>query len=375
VSIKPFKLERYFARYEFNTKYLLSSSDCESLLLSELLEMASPESLAQWQNLKLGYTESDGHPLLRTVVSNSYAQINAENVLIAVPEEAIFIAMHTLLRPGDHVIAISPTYQSLHEIAFSIGCNLTFWKLEPDLQGWKLDLNKLEDILTDQTRLLVLNFPNNPTGFIPTRQQFDAIINLAQKHGVIIFCDEMYRFLESDPALRLPSICDIYEKGIALSGLSKSFALPGLRLGWLATRQSEFLADCISYKDYTTICNSAPSEILAIIALQNSERIVARNIEIIRGNISLAEQFFGKHSGVAAWISPQAGSIAFPNWLGPGTVEEFCRDVLEKHNIMIVPGSLFDYPGNHFRIGLGRKNFYQGLEHLDDYLSKNPKAN
>jgi len=368
MPIQPFKLERYFARYEFSVKYLLSSSDCEGLLLSELLQMASPESLELWQNLKLSYTESAGHPLLRTEISHGYTQFKPENVLIAVPEEAIFIAMQTLLRAGDHVVAIAPAYQSLHELAISIGCSLTLWELEPASQGWSLDLDKLESSLTEQTRLLVLNFPNNPTGFIPTRQQFDNILALAQKHDLYVFSDEMYRLLESDPASRLPSVSDVYEKGIALSGLSKSYALPGLRIGWLTTRQDDLIEDWLGFKDYTTICNSAPSEILAIIALQNTAQIVARNLEIIRRNISLAEQFFSKYSRLVEWHSPQAGSIGFPKWLGAGTVDDFCQKALAQQGLMIVPGSIFNYPGSHFRIGLGRKNFGEALEHLDEYL-------
>ncbi len=368
MTINPFKLERYYAEYEFSAKYMLSSSDCESLTMTELLAMASPESLQLWQNLKLGYTETPGHPRLRAEIARGYAHIKPENVVIAAPEEAIFIAMQTLLNPGQHVIAIAPAYQSLHEIARSIGCSLSTWDLEPSPDGWSLDLDKLAGSFNSETRLLVLNFPHNPTGFIPSRQQFDDILNLAQKHGVYVFCDEMYRLLESDPALRLPSVCDIYEKGFALSGLSKSYALPGLRIGWLTTQQDQLIRDWLSYKDYTTICNSAPSEILAIIAIQNTERIVNRNLEIIRGNISLAEQFFAKYPAIAAWNSPTAGSVAFPKWLGSGSVETFCQDVLAKQGIMIVPGSIFDQPGGYFRIGLGRKNFGEILEHLDEYL-------
>ena len=125
MPINPFKLERYFAKYEFNTKYMLSSSDCESLGMAELLQMASPASLELWESLKLGYTEAPGHPLLRAEVAKLYPNISPENVLIAVPEEAIFIAMQTLLAPGDHVIVLTPSYQSLSEIARSIDCQVT----------------------------------------------------------------------------------------------------------------------------------------------------------------------------------------------------------------------------------------------------------
>ena len=146
--------------------------------------------------------------------------------------------------------------------------------------------------------------------------------------------------------------------------------MPGLRIGWLTTQQKALVQDWLSFKDYTTICNSAPSEILAIIALQNTEKIVERNMEIIRGNTQLAKQFFQKHNTLAEWQNPMAGSIAFPKWLGTGSVEDFCQAVLANVGIMIVPGSIFDYPGGYFRIGLGRKNLGDVLEHLDDFLER-----
>jgi aspartate/methionine/tyrosine aminotransferase len=368
MTIQPFKLERYFARYEFSVKYLLSSSDCESLGMDELLGMASPESRAVWEGLKLGYTESQGQPLLREEAAKLYEHIPADNVLIAAPEEAIFVAMQTLLQPGEHVIAVSPTYQSLYEIARSLGCHVTPWPLQSTPASWALDIQQLEASITDKTRLLVLNFPNNPTGYLPTRQEFDDILSLARRHNLTIFSDEMYRLLESDPDLRLPSVADAYENGIALSGLSKSFALPGLRIGWLVSQRSDLVPHWLAFKDYTTICNSAPSEILGIIALQNTERIVQRNLDIIRENIAIAAAFFAQHSEKFTCHLPKAGSIAFPKWRGPGTVEQLAQGLLDREGVMIVPGHLFDVPGNHFRIGLGRKNFGEALERVDEFL-------
>ncbi len=361
MPIDPFKLERYFARYEFKVKYLLSSSDCESLSLEELLQMATPETLQLWQGLRLGYTESSGHPRLRDEIAGLYERISADGVMVAAPEEAIFVAMQALLAAGDHVVVVSPTYQSLYEIARSIGCSVTPWKIEPGAGGWQIDLGALERSITPRTRVLVFNFPNNPTGHVLPRGDFDANIDLARKHGLYIFSDEMYRLLEWDPAVRLPAVCEVYEKGISLSGLSKSFALPGLRMGWLATQDLPLVERWLAVKDYTTICNSAPSEILAIIALQARERILRRNLEIIRANLQAAEQLLAGHRDRFAWFRPLAGSVAFPKWLGDGPVEQFCRDALDESGVMIVPGSLFDYPGDHFRVGLGRRNFGEAL--------------
>ncbi len=366
----PFKLERYFARYEFKVKFLLSASDCESLTLSELIQMAAPESLELWQGLTLSYTKSQGHPLLRAEAARLYNHISPDQLFVAAPEEAIFIAMQTLLSPGDHIVAVSPAYQSLHEIARAIGCTVTPWELEPGLSGWQLDLNRLEHSLTNRTRMLVINFPHNPTGYTLSREEFDAVIDLARKHELLIFSDEMYRLLEPDAGICLPSICDVYEKGISLSGLSKSFALPGLRIGWLAAQESGWIEHWLAYKDYTTICNSAPAEILGIIALQNREQIVQRNLDIIRANSALAERFFAEHRTSFSWHKPRAGSVAFPEWHGGGSVEQFCQEVLDQQGVMIVPGSLFDYPGNHFRIGLGRKNFGAAIQKVGNYLKE-----
>ncbi len=368
MPIDPFKLERYFAQHEFTAKYLLSPSDCESLTLKELLQLADAETLALWDELKLGYTESPGHPLLRAEVARLYQNITPDDVLIAVPEEAIFIVMQTLLRSGDQVVTIFPAYQSLYEVARSLGCDVTPWTLELGTAGWQMDLDRLERSLTDHARLLVVNFPHNPSGYLPTRGELDALIEIARKHNLYLFCDEMYRLLEYDPARRLPPICDLYEKGISLSGLSKTFALPGLRLGWLAMQRQALLTSWLSYKDYTTICNSAPSEVLGIIALRAKEAIVARNLRIIRQNLSAAEEFFAEHWQHFAWIKPQAGSIAFPRWLEATPVEQFCQDVLTQQNVMIVPGSIFDFPGNHFRVGLGRQNFAEALQRVSEYL-------
>jgi aspartate/methionine/tyrosine aminotransferase len=368
MSIQPFKLERYFAKYEFKAKYLLSSSDCESLGMEELLDMATPETQALWQNLKLGYTESTGNPLLRIEIAKMYAHITPDDVLVSAPEEAIFIMMHTMLKRGDHAVVISPAYQSLAEIAHSIGCRVTPWQLRPDARSWQIDITQLERSLTPKTQLLVINFPHNPTGHMISRAEFDAILTLAEQHDLPVFSDEMYRLLEWEPSRRLPPICDVYQKGISLSGLSKSFALPGLRLGWLATREHTWIEACQIYKDYTTICNSAPSEVLGIVALQNQARILQRNLEIVQSNLALAEGFFKQNEDRFRWYPPKAGSIAFPEWIGKGTVEQFCQQAIDQQGVMIVPGSLFEYPGNYFRIGLGRRNFGKALANLVIFL-------
>ena len=367
MQIKPFQLERYFAEYEFKVRYLLSASDCESIPMRDLLAMADAEMRAAWEALALGYTEAPGHPLLRAEVARLYERVGADQVLTAVPEEAIFIAMNALLSPGDGVIVVAPAYQSLYEIARSLGGEVTFWNLAPSGGEWRLDVRFLADRITPRTRLLVVNFPHSPTGYLPSRRDFDAILELAERHGLYVFSDEMYRLLEYEPARRLPAACDVYERAVTLSGLSKSFGLPGLRVGWLASRDAPSMQRFAKLKDYTTICGSAPAEILATIALRARDALIARSLEIVRGNLAEAGSFFGRHPEMFQWLPPRAGSVAFPALVSE-PVDELCRDVLEREGVMIVPARMFDYPGNHFRVGLGRRNFPEALSVLERYV-------
>ncbi|TCL74132.1 aspartate/methionine/tyrosine aminotransferase [Hydrogenispora ethanolica] len=368
MQLNDFKLERYFAKYEFNVEYLLSPSDCESLSLPELLEYADPDGKELWANLKLGYTESKGHPALREEIARLYREISAEDVLVLTPEEGIFIALNTILRPGDSAVVVDPAYQSLQEIPRSLGCKVTPWPIVAGNGQWTLDLNRLEDSIDNRTRLLAINFPHNPTGFLPSRELFAGILDLVRRHDLYLLSDEMYWLSEHHPADRLPAVADAYEKGVSLFGLSKTFGLPGLRIGWLATRGQALMDRFASMKDYTTICGSAPSEVLAIIGLRAKERLIARSREIILRNRDLAEQFFAEHPESFRWFAPQAGSTAFPELTRAVPVEAFCEDVVLTKNLMILPGTVFDAPGNHFRVGLGRQNFPQALARLGEYL-------
>ena len=367
MNIEEFTLERYFARHEFSARYLLSPSDCETLSVEELLSLADPQVHDLWRDLRLGYTESSGHLLLRAEIARLHLSVGPEDVLEAAPEEAILLAMHALLRPGDRVIVLSPAYQSLYAVARSIGCEIIPWPVEGSAGHWTINLDRLAELLPG-TRLLVVNFPHNPTGFLPTRAEFEKIVSLAERHAVALFSDEMYRLLERDPADRLPAACDLSPNAVSLSGLSKAFGLPGLRVGWLATRHAGWLAGCKLLKDYTTICGSAPAEILALAALRGRDQIVARCAGIVARNQTLMESFCAQYPAYIEWLAPRAGSTAFPRWNGPGSVEDLCTAALEQQGLMIVPGAMFGAPGPHFRVGLGRLDFPQALRAFEATL-------
>ena len=368
MRIPEFTLERYFAAHEFKARYLLSASDCESMSLDELLALASDEGRRLWHELWLGYTESPGHPLLRGAIAAGYEHVTPDEVLVAVPEEAIFLAMNALLAAGDHVIVCSPAYQSLQTVPEALGCRVSRWEIHATETGWAVAIDELTRQITPATRLLVINFPHNPTGFLPSRGEMDAIVALVARHGLYLFSDEMYRLLEYDTSHRLPAAVDLYDRAISLTGLSKAYGLPGLRIGWLACRDRAVLTALTRLKDYTTICNSAPSEVLALIGLAAADRILARNLTLVRHNCALAQAFCAAHGDRFRWLAPEAGSVAFPELLGPQPVTDFCETLLARCGVMAVPGIMFGHTGNHFRLGLGRVSFAQALALVEQAL-------
>ncbi len=367
MEIQPFKLERYFAQYEFSAPYLLSSSDCDGLPMRELLDMADAQCRGLWDNLALGYTESLGHPLLREEIAGLYRGIRAEEVLTIVPEEGIFIAMQSILRKGDHVICTFPGYQSLYQVAESSGCQVTRWLPEEE-HGWRFNPDFLDEALRPNTRLLVFNFPHNPTGCLPSLEDYRRVLAFARRHDLYVFSDEMYRLLEMDAAERLPPACEEYEKAVSLFGMSKTFGMAGARLGWLATRERELYARLAAWKDYTTICGSAPGEVLVIIALRSREAIIQRHLERIRRNLALLDDFFAAHADLFAWTRPRAGTIAFPRYKGKEGALVLCQRLVSEAGIMLLPSTVYDYDDSHVRVGFGRERFPEGLERLAGYF-------
>jgi aspartate/methionine/tyrosine aminotransferase len=366
MQLTPFKLERYFARYEFNVKYLLCSSDCESLSVGDLLAF-EPEAEEGLKRHWLGYTESSGAPSLRREISRIYTGIQPEQVLVhSGAEEAIYLFMHAMLQSGDHVIVHWPCYQSLFEIARSIGCEVTFW--EAHLQNkWELDLDELKRCLHPNTRAIIVNTPHNPTGNLMPQSDYQELNALAQERGIVLFSDEVYRELEYEPADRLPSACEINPSAVSLGVMSKTYGLAGLRIGWIATHNAPVYTRMASLKDYTTICSSAPSEYLAELALRHRDQIAGRNLQIIHDNLNRLDSFFSARAHLVEWVRPKAGPIAFPRLISED-VEQFCHQLVTSSGVLLLPGTMYDHPGNHFRLGFARKNLPQALAQLEQFL-------
>jgi aspartate/methionine/tyrosine aminotransferase len=250
-----------------------------------------------------------------------------------------------------------------------LGCEVSKWQPRPE-KAWKFDIDALRSLIQENTKLIVVNFPHNPTGATVSKEDFQQIVEIAQERNIFVFSDEMYRFLEYNEVDRLPSASDLYENAISLFGVSKSFALPGLRMGWLSTKNKKLLNEFLKFKDYTTICPSAPSEILALMALRAKDKILERNLGIIKGNLDVLDDFFIRQASLFEWVKPKAGTIAFPTLKSSTSIADFCSDLVEKKGVMLLPATVYDYEGNNFRIGFGRKNTQEALQKLEEYIQE-----
>ena len=369
MKLKPFELERYFSKYEFSAKHLLSCSDCEPYEMKTLLKNADKSTKKMWKDLKLSYTQSQGNPVLLNEISKMYSGINASEILQIIPEEGIYIAMRTLVSKGDRVIVMNPCYQSLEEVAVSQGAEVIHWNAQYD-NGWTFDIGELDKLCNENTHMVVINTPHNPTGAAFSKEDFSRIIDIVKKNNCLLFSDEMYRFLEFNPDDRLPSACEVYENAISLCGLSKSFSMPGARIGWLITKNHEFLNEFKTYKDYTTICACAASEILGIMALNQKEKILKRNLGIISENLNRLDLFVQKYKDIISYHRPKGGSICMIVVDKSIDVDILVQKLIDKKSLMILPSSVYQIDVNGFRLGFGRKDFIESINILDEFLEE-----
>ncbi|MDE2304040.1 MAG: aminotransferase class I/II-fold pyridoxal phosphate-dependent enzyme [Gammaproteobacteria bacterium] len=369
---EDFRLETYFSRWEFKAKHHLSASDAESWTLRELLDMGGAEAAAAFDAQWLGYTETFGSPRLRTLIASTYERCDAEDVLcFAGAEEGLFVAAHALLDRGDHAIVVTPNYQAAETVPLSI-CEVSGVALDPE-QNWALDPGRIAAAIRPNTRLVSINFPHNPTGTIIPPETLTSLIELCRAHGLWLLSDEVYRPLGPNPQRQLPQVADLYERGVSLNVLSKAYGLPGLRIGWIALRDRAALSRMERLKHYLSICNSAPSEALACIALAHRERIIARNNALLRDNLARIERFFGEFPALFEWYRPDGGCIAYPRYRGPGTVDAFADDLVEKAGVLILPAGIYrsaltPTPTDRFRVGYGRARLADALAAFGDYL-------
>jgi aspartate/methionine/tyrosine aminotransferase len=284
----------------------------------------------------------------------------------------LFWAGLELVSAGDHAVVTVPNYQSMEAVPLAAGAEVSGFVLDP-ISDWALDLSELERLLRPNTRLVAVNFPNNPTGALPDPAAFSALVDLCEERGIRLLSDEVYRGVEPDPAQAPPQAADLSPTAISLNVMSKAYGLPGLRIGWLACRDRRLLERLERRKHYTSICSSAPSELLASIALRSSGPIFARVRSIIADNVRLFGSFFESWPELFDWTPPQASTVAFPRYRGSDGIDQLARDLVEQAGVVLLPASVFrsdvaEVPADRFRIGLARQGVEDGLAAFDKYL-------
>ncbi|KUI58706.1 Capreomycidine synthase [Cytospora mali] len=356
VKIEPFAVEQWMDEYETTPGVLNIAETCAASVSVDDLTALSADTAGPGPlhlSTKLTYGAIRGSDTLRNRVATLYERsapkpLPPDHILIT--QGAIvgnFLILYTLLGPGDHAICVYPTYQQLYGIPQSLGAEVSLWKLRKD-NGYVPDISELESLVRDNTKMIILNNPNNPTGSTIPRAVLSSIVEFAKARSIIILCDEVYSPLYHS----LPREADIppsilsfgYEKTISTGSMSKAWSLAGIRLGWIASRDAGIITAAAEARDYTTISVSQLDDQVASYALSDSVRpaLIKRNLELARTNLGLLGKFVREHEGICNWMKPTAGTTAFVQFTHKGKPVDdvaFCLSVLQETKVMFLPGS------------------------------------
>jgi len=373
VDIKAFEVEEWMNKYEDDARYNIAETCVESLKVGELLDIASVERDAFFGKLaetKLTYGAIPGSVGLREEITKLYHKKKTiDNIIVTNGGiGANFLALFTLVGPGDEVVAVYPTYQQLYSLPEALGAKVRRLRTEPE-EGFIPDMHKLRSLVKSNTRAIVINTPNNPTGACFGEKIMREIAEIAETAGAWVVCDEVYRGLEHEGSYSVPSIADIYEKGVSTSSMSKVYSLAGLRLGWVAANE-EFIKECFKHRDYNIISCGMIDDALATVALKNKEKILERNMKIILENKKILTDWVEKTEGLSFTV-PNSGTTALIKYDHDMESEEFCKRMFEYNGAFVVPGSCFEFE-NHFRIGYAPKKevLVEGLTAIDSFLQQ-----
>ena len=368
MKVEDFLVERWMNEYEHNVEVNMAETCMQPFTLREFLKLVDREDyLKELLDLPLTYGYIEGHPQLREGISKLYNHVDPENVLVTGGAiEANFNALYSLVEPGDTVVSVFPTYQQLHSVAKGFGANVKRLYLRPE-NHWLPDVEELKELVDDKTRMIVLNNPNNPTGSLIDGDLMKAICDVAEDAGAYVLCDEAYRGLYIRDE-RVPSVVDVYERGISTRSFSKPFSLTGLRLGWL-TAGSDVIHECKLHRDYTTISKGVLDEALAVLAVEHIDKILERNNLMARRNHQLMDDWISAEP-LIDWVPPRAGSVGFMKHHLDATAEEICLRLIKEKSTFMVPGDCFEMP-EYIRIGYGNNIniLVEGLRRFKEFLS------
>lgn len=365
MDMRKFLVDAFFTEHESKADYMMGSSDPESLSIKEMMF-----DLSDYADEPLGYVLGNGYLPLREKLSALYETVTSNQIaMMNGGEEAIYVTMRSLLNPKDEIVVQTPSYQSLSVIAKEIGCSVIEYRSDFE-QNWAFDLETLKTKITPQTRALILNYPHNPTGACLTDSEMASIVALCRDHGLYLIADEVYRFLRMDENCSDASFADLYEEAIALGSFSKIFSAPGLRLGWVTTKNPEILQKIMDYRHFTSTCTNLPCQWIASELLNNRETIIEHNNALIRRNALLLDQFVRQHADLFAYIPPKGATMAYVKLLNGQSSMDFCQEILEHTGVLMVPSTVLEKSDEYIRVGLGRKSFPECIRLVSDYLMK-----
>lgn len=367
--IEPFEVEIWMNEWETRCTYNLAETCVASITINELLALSGRDEadLYELLSMKLTYGDIEGSDRLRAAISKLYANTSIADITITHGTIAANMLVHKgLVERGDHVLSIIPTYQQHYSIPRSIEANVATLSLEAS-DGFLPDLDRLRSMVTLETKLIALTNPNNPTGALIERPMLEAIAEVADSAGAYLLCDEVYRGTGQVGDGMVPSIVDIYHRGISTAGMSKVFSLAGLRVGWVVAPK-ELTEKIMIHRDYDTISVGMINDHFAAIALENASKVLARSQAITRENLAILDRWITNEPRVD-WVKPRAGTTAMLKLDIPMSSREFCIDLLEKTGVMLTPGDAFDMEG-YVRIGYAneREILEAGLSEMSAYL-------
>lgn len=373
MKIETFQLERWMTTYELAVKYDIAESGIAPMSVNDLLDLLPESERATTRDalldLRLGYTEARGTAALRAELAATYASTSPDNILVTTGAiEANYLLFNTLLDAGDEVVVIDPAYQQLQSVPRAIGCQVSLWKPRQE-EGFHFVLDDLRLMVSDRTRLIVINTPHNPTGAALSASEIREVYEIAEEAGATVLCDEAYRWLEvpggEPPA---PPIRDLGERGISVGTVSKPFGLPGLRIGWIAA-PADVVARCWAMRDFISLSPGGLSDALALLALRHRDQIAARTRTIVEANLATADAWFARNSDLVAWTPPRGGLLALMRYHLELPSYELANRLAEQYSVMLAPGAAFGYEG-WLRIGIGARPeiFMTGLEQTERCL-------
>lgn len=349
MDIETFLLERNQTLYENEVEFNLTESGVHPYTVRELLE---PGELDGLLDTPLGYGYTDGQPGLRSAIADWYPGAEAGNVAITHgTSEANLITVLSLLSPGDQLIFVLPNFMQVGGLARSLGIDVRHFALREE-DNWQPDSDLLADAINSRTRMIALANPNNPTGQVLTQESTDGVLELAKQKDIFVLSDEIYRGAEID----IEETATLYRnegRVIVTSSLSKAFALPGLRLGWLVASQ-DVVEEAMRRQDYTSIGTSIISQYISEKVLQPEmrERVLLRSRRILKENVEVLEEWLEKHSAFFSYQRPQAGGIAFVRYRMDIGSSELSRKIREEEEVFVVAGDWFGLD-RHLRFGIG----------------------